>query len=102
MCAPYLSVHMNESRAIFVVLKGTGRRWCYSLLLILRILIGLHGLSFSLHSLPPFGIVIMALDGVFKRVDVNNFFENDVVYTMLLLKTEGGEEDLFLKIPGYV
>ena len=44
----------------------------------------------------------MALDGVFKRVDVNNFFENDVVYTMLLLKTEGGEEDLFLKIPGYV
>ena len=55
-----------------------------------------------LPALPPFGIVIMALDGVFMQVDVNNFFENDVVYTMLLLKTEGGEEDLFLKIPGYV
>ncbi len=30
--------------------------------------------------------------GVFMRVDVNdNFFENDVVCTMLLLKTEGGK-----------
>ena len=39
-----------------------------------------------------FGIVIMALDGVFMQVDVNdNFFENDVVCTMLLLKTEGGK-----------
>ena len=37
-----------------------------------------------------FGIVIMVLDDVFKWVDVNdNFFENDVVCTMLLLKTEG-------------
>ena len=37
-----------------------------------------------------FGIVIMALDGVFMRFDVNdNFFENDVVCTMLFLKTEG-------------
>ena len=39
-----------------------------------------------------FGIVIMALDGVFMEVDVNdNFFENNVEYTMSLLKTEGGE-----------
>ena len=39
-----------------------------------------------------FGIVIMALNGVFMRVDVNdNFFENDVVCMMLLLKTEGGK-----------
>ena len=37
-----------------------------------------------------FGIVIMALDGVFMWVDVNGiFFENDVVCTMLFLKTEG-------------
>ena len=43
-----------------------------------------------------FGIVIMALDGVFMRFDVNyNFFENDAVCTMLFLKTEG-EEYLFL------
>ena len=39
-----------------------------------------------------FGIVIMALNGVFMRFDVNNnFFENDVVCTMLFLKTEGGK-----------
>ena len=39
-----------------------------------------------------FGIVIMALDGVFMRFDVNdNFFENDAVCTMLFLKMEGGE-----------
>ena len=39
-----------------------------------------------------FGIDIIALNGVFMRVDVNdNFFENDVVWTMLLLKTGGGE-----------
>ena len=39
-----------------------------------------------------FGIVIMASDGVSMRFDVNdNFFENDVVCTMLFLKTEGGE-----------
>ena len=39
-----------------------------------------------------FGIVIMPLDGVFRRFDVNyNFFENDVVCTMLFLKTEGGK-----------
>ena len=39
-----------------------------------------------------FGIVIMSLDGVFMRFDVNyNFFENDVVCTMLFLKTEGGK-----------
>ena len=39
-----------------------------------------------------FGIVIMVLDGVFMRFDVNdNFFENDVVCTMLFLKTEGGK-----------
>ena len=39
-----------------------------------------------------FGIVIMALDGVFMRFDVNdNFFENDVVCTMLFLKTEEGK-----------
>ena len=39
-----------------------------------------------------FGIVIMALDGVFMRFDVNdNFFENDVVCTMLFLKTEWGK-----------
>ena len=31
-----------------------------------------------------FGRVIMVLNSVFKRVD--NFFENDVVCTMLLLK----------------
>ena len=38
-----------------------------------------------------FGIVIMMHYGVFMRVDVNdNFFENDVVCLMLLLKTEGG------------
>ena len=39
-----------------------------------------------------FGIVIMALNGVFMRFDVNNnFFENDIVCTMLFLKTEGGK-----------
>ena len=39
-----------------------------------------------------FGIVIMALDGVFMRFDVNDkYFENDVVCTMLFLKTEGGK-----------
>ena len=39
-----------------------------------------------------FGIVIMAFDGVSMRVDVNdNFFENDVVCTMLFLKMEGGK-----------
>ena len=49
-----------------------------------------------------FGIVIIALDGVFMRFDVNdNFFENDVVCTMLFLKTEGGKY-LFLEIPCYV
>ena len=38
-----------------------------------------------------FRIVIMALDCIFMRVDVNdNFFEN-VVCKMLLLKTEGGK-----------
>ena len=38
-----------------------------------------------------FGIA-MALNGVFMRFDVNNnFFENDVVCTMLFLKTEGGK-----------
>ena len=37
-----------------------------------------------------FGIIMMLLDAVFMRVDVNdNFFENDVVCTMLFLKTEG-------------
>ena len=37
-----------------------------------------------------FGIIMMLLDGAFMRVDVNdNFFENDVVCTMLFLKTEG-------------
>ena len=35
-----------------------------------------------------FGIVMMALNGVFMLVDVNdNFFENNVVCTMLLLET---------------
>ena len=49
-----------------------------------------------------FGIVIMPLNGVFMWVDVNdNFVENNVVCTMLLLKTEGGKYS-FLKIPGYV
>ena len=39
-----------------------------------------------------FGIVMMLLDGVFMRDDVNdNFFENYVVCTMLFLKTEGGK-----------
>ena len=39
-----------------------------------------------------FGIVIMALDGVFMRFDVNdNFFGNDVVCTMLFWKTDGGK-----------
>ena len=39
-----------------------------------------------------FGIVIMALDGVFTHFDVNdNFLENNVVCTMLFLKTEGGK-----------
>ena len=39
-----------------------------------------------------FGVVIMALDGAFMRADVNdNFFENDVVCTMLFLKTAGGK-----------
>ena len=39
-----------------------------------------------------FGLVIIALDGVFMRFDVNdNFFENDAVCTMLFLKTEGGK-----------
>ena len=39
-----------------------------------------------------FGIVIMALDGVFMRFDVNdNFFENDAVCTMLFWKTERGK-----------
>jgi hypothetical protein len=37
-----------------------------------------------------FGIVIMALNGVFMRFDVNNNFF-DVVCTMLFLKTEGGK-----------
>ena len=38
-----------------------------------------------------FGIV-MALNGVFMRFDVNdNYFENNVVCTMLFLKTEGGK-----------
>ena len=38
-----------------------------------------------------FGVVITALDSIFKRVDVNdNFFENDIVCTMLFLKTEEG------------
>ena len=38
------------------------------------------------------GIVRMALNGIFMRVDVNcNFFENYVVCTMLFLKTEGGK-----------
>ena len=38
-----------------------------------------------------FGIVIMALNGVFMWVAVNdNFFEKDVC-TMLFLKTEGGK-----------
>lgn len=37
-----------------------------------------------------FGIVMMALDGVFMRVDANdNIFENDVVCTMLFLKKKG-------------
>ena len=36
-----------------------------------------------------FGMVIIPLDGIFMRVDVNdNFLENDVC-TMLFLKTEG-------------
>ena len=52
----------------------------------------LQASSFSLHAAQRFGRVIMALDGVFMRVDVNdNFFENDVVCTMLLLKTEAGK-----------
>ena len=39
-----------------------------------------------------FLIVILALDAIFMRIDVNgNVFENDVVCTMLLLKTEGGK-----------
>jgi len=34
---------------------------------------------------------MMVLDSVFVRVDVNdNFFDNGIVCTMLLLKTEGG------------
>ena len=38
-----------------------------------------------------FGTVKMVVNGAFMQVDVNdNFFENDVVCTMLLLKTEGG------------
>ena len=39
-----------------------------------------------------FGIVILALNGVFMRVDVNyNFFENNVACTILFLKNGGGE-----------
>jgi hypothetical protein len=39
-----------------------------------------------------FGIVIMALNGIFMRFDVNdNFFENDVACTKLFLKSEGGK-----------
>ena len=49
-------------------------------------------LSFSLHCAHRFGIVIMALNGVFMRFDVNdNFFENDDVCTMLFLRTEVGK-----------
>jgi hypothetical protein len=37
-------------------------------------------------------MALIALNGVFMRFDVNhNFFENDVVCTMLFSKTEGGE-----------
>ena len=39
-----------------------------------------------------FGIVIMALDGVFMRFDVNdNFFENDVVRHNVIFENGGGE-----------
>ena len=49
-----------------------------------------------------FGIVIMVLNGVFMHFDVNdNFFENDVVCTMLFWKTEGGTYS-FPQIPCYV
>ena len=53
---------------------------------------GLHGFIL-LPTLPPIGLVIVitALNGIFMRVDVNdNFFENNVVFTMLFLKTKGG------------
>ena len=37
-------------------------------------------------------MALIALNGVFMRFDVNdNFFENDIVCTMLFLKTEGGK-----------
>ena len=49
-----------------------------------------------------FGIVMMAPGGVFMRVHINrNFFENDLVCTMLFLKTEG-QKYSFLEIPSYV
>ena len=39
-----------------------------------------------------FGIVLMALNGVFMRVDVNDkLFENVVVCTVLLVKSGGGK-----------
>ena len=58
---------------------------------ILRILIGLHGFILLPHCC-RFGIVIMVLDGVFMWADVNdNFFQNVVVCMMLLLKMEGGK-----------
>lgn len=48
--------------------------------------------SFPYTATHRFGIVIMVLDRVFMRVDVNDkFFKNNVVCTILLLKTEGGK-----------
>ena len=87
MCAPYLSVHTNEPCATFVVLKGTGICLCYE---DSDRLAWLYPSPYT--AAHRFGIVIMALNSVFMQVDVNdNFFENDVVCTMLLLKTEGGK-----------
>jgi hypothetical protein len=53
-----------------------------SLFLIQRILIGLHGFIL-LPTLPPIlGMVIMALDGVFMQVDVNDNV-HDIIFEKL-------------------
>lgn len=74
-----LSVQMNEPHAIFSILKETRSHSCHSLSM--RILIGQYA-----HRL---GIVMMALDSLFMRVNVHRIFFENYDVCKLFWKTDG-------------
>ena len=91
-----LASHLHENP--FLKRKGTGSRLRYLLLSNLRILVGLHGFI-PLPTLLPigFGIVIMALDDVFMRVDLNDNFTKRYCVHDVIIENRGGGDICFSK-----